>query len=81
MVFVCKVGGCNISGRPQEVAHEVLLKSRSKSRFKWNQREGLMKDHIGSLNILDKCGCRVSCKGLEMLDYTSHVEDRRRFVV
>ena len=39
LVFGCKVCGCIRSEIPQEVAREVLLKSGSKSGFKWKQRK------------------------------------------
>ena len=53
-----------------------MLKSGRKYRFNWKQREDLMEECIDSLDIWDKHGCRVICKGLEMLEEASHVEER-----
>ena len=59
--------------RLQEVAHEVLLNSSIQSGFIWKQREEFTDERIGDLDIWDNHGCRVSCKGLEVLDYDSRV--------
>ena len=58
LLFGCKLGGCGSSERPQEVSHEVLLKSDSKYRFKWKQREDFMEERIDSLDIWDNHGLR-----------------------
>ena len=51
----------------QEVAHEVLLKSRRKYEFKWKQKDELTEERIVGLDIWGKHGHRVICEGLEML--------------
>ena len=65
----------------QEVAHEVLLKSRRKYEFKWKQKDELTEERIVGLDIWGKHGHRVICKGLEMLQEDYHVEERRICVV
>ena len=68
LTFGCKVVGCSSLEIPQEIFHEVLLKSGIKHGFKWKQREEFMEERIGVLNIWDKHGFRVICKGLDMLE-------------
>ena len=53
----------------------------SKTGFKWKHREELSEERIDGLDIWDKHGCRVSCKGLYMLEDASHVEERRICIV
>ena len=77
LVFFCKVGECIISEIIQEVAREVLLKSGSKSGFKWNHRVELMEELIVSLDIWDKHVHRSRCKVLEILGGASYLEERR----
>ena len=51
MVFCCKLGVYSSSERPQKVAHEVLLKFRSKSGFKWKQRGEFTEERIDGPDI------------------------------
>ena len=63
----CKVSICISSERPQEVSHEVLVKSDIKFGFKWKKRGELMEERIVDLSVGDKHGRRVSCKGIYMI--------------
>ena len=58
-----------------------MLKSGSKSGSKCKQVEEFMEERIYGLDIWDKCGHRVICKGLKMIDDNSNVEERRIFVI
>ena len=40
-----------------------------------------MKNCIGSIDIWDNHGCRVICKGLDIIEYYYHVEEILRCVV
>ena len=40
-----------------------------------------MEERIGSHDIWDNHGCRLSCKVLEIIEDTSHVEQGRRCVI
>ena len=39
-----------------------------------------MEEHIGGLDIWDEYGGKFSCKGMEMLEDTSHAEERHNCV-
>ena len=57
------------------------MKVGSKNGFKWKQREDLIEGRIVSLGIWDEHGCRVSCKGLDIIEKTLHVVERRNCVI
>ena len=44
------------------------MKFSSNTGFKWKWREGFLEECISDLDIWDEHGCRVSCKGLKILE-------------